>query len=99
MVRQALRLGMVTVGVAAVWPAAFAWAPTATPAPAIAVADAARLEPTPTAHPPVPRDLPSLWLVPDARPVPPQLLKNFTRGIELVEAESFDEARPLLAAP
>ena len=41
----------------------------------------------------------SLWLVPDARPVPPLLLKNFTRGIELVEAESFDEARPLLAAP
>ena len=26
--------------------------------------------------------------------MPPLLLKNFTRGIELVEAESFDEARP-----
>ncbi|MEO5823012.1 MAG: transglycosylase SLT domain-containing protein [Vicinamibacteraceae bacterium] len=99
MVKQALRVGMVTVGVAAVWPAALAWAPTATPAPGIVLADAARVEPTATAHPPVPRDLASLWLVPDARPVPPLLLKNFTRGIELVEAESFDEARPLLAAP
>ncbi len=98
MVRQALRVGIVTVGVAAVWPAALAWAPTG-PAPATVLADAARVEPTPTAHPAVPRDLASLWLVPDARPVPPLLLKNFTRGIELVEAESFDEARPLLAAP
>ena len=98
-VRQALRVGMVTVGVAAVWPTALAWAPTATPAPAIVLADAARVEPTATAHPPVPRDLASLWLVPDARPVPPLLLKNFTRAIELVEAESLDEARPLLAAP
>jgi soluble lytic murein transglycosylase len=98
MVRQALRLGMVSVGVAAVWPAALAWAPTS-PAPAIVLADAARVEPTPTAHPAVPRDLASLWLVPDTRPVPPQLLKNFSRGIELVEAESFVEARPLLAAP
>ena len=33
MVRQALRVGMVTVAVAAVWPTALAWAPTATPAP------------------------------------------------------------------
>ena len=99
MVRQALRVGMVTVGVAAVWPTALAWAPTATPAPAVVLADAARVEPTATAHPPVPRDLASLWLVPDARPVPPLLLKNFTRAIELVEAESLDEARPLLAAP
>ena len=98
MVRQALRVGIVTVGVAAVWPAALAWAPTS-PAPATVLADAARVEPTATAHPAVPRDLASLWLVPDARPVPPLLLKNFTRGIELVEAESFDEARPLLAAP
>jgi soluble lytic murein transglycosylase len=98
MVRQALRLGMITIGVAAVWPAAFAWAPGA-PAPAIAIADAARVEPTPTAHPPVPRDLAALWLVPDARPVPPVLLKNFVRGVELIEAESFDEARPLVAAP
>ena len=47
----------------------------------------------------MPRDLASLWLVPDARPVPPLLLKNFTRGIELIEADSLDEARPLLAAP
>ena len=46
MVRQALRVGMVTVGVAAVWPTALAWAPTATPAPAIVLADAARVEPT-----------------------------------------------------
>ena len=98
-VRQALRVGMVTVGVAAVWPTALAWAPTATPAPAVVLADAARVEPTATAHPPVPRDLGSLWLVPDARPVPPLLLKNFTRAIELVEAESLDEARPFLAAP
>ena len=66
---------------------------------AIVLADAARVEPTATAHPPVPRDLASLWLVPDARPVPPLLLKNFARAIELVEAESFDEARPALAAP
>jgi soluble lytic murein transglycosylase len=99
MVRQALRVGVVTVCAAAVWPTALAWAPTATPAPGIVLADAGRVEPTATAHPPVPRDLASLWLVPDARPVPPQLLKNFTHGIELVEAESFDEARPLLAAP
>ena len=98
MVRHALRVGMVSVGVAAVWPAALAWAPTS-PAPASVLADAARVEPSPTAHPPVPRDLASLWLVPDARPVPPLLLKNFSRGIELVEAESFDEARPLVAAP
>ena len=98
MVRQALRVGMVSVGVAAVWPAALAWAPT-NPAPAIVLADGARVEPTATAHPAVPRDLGALWLVPDARPVPPQLLKNVTRAIELVEAESFDEARPLLAAP
>jgi soluble lytic murein transglycosylase len=99
MVRQALRVGLVTVGVAAVWPTALAWAPTATPAPATVLADAARVEPSVTTHPPVPRDLASLWLVPDARPVPPLLLKNFTRGIELVEAESLDEARPLLASP
>jgi soluble lytic murein transglycosylase len=99
MVRQALRIGTITLGVAAVWPAAFAWAPGAAPAPAIAIADAARVEPTPTAHPPVPRDLAALWLVPDARPVPPLLLKNFVRGVELIEAESFDEARPLVAAP
>jgi soluble lytic murein transglycosylase len=90
---------MVTVAVAAVWPTALAWAPTATPAPATALADAARVEPTATAHPPVPRDLASLWLVPDARPVPPLLLKNFTRAIELIEADSLDEARPLLVAP
>ena len=96
MVREALRVGIVTVGVAAVWPAALAWAPTS-PAPASVLADAARVEPTATPHPAVPRDLASLWLVPDARPVPPLLLKHFTRGIELVEAESFDEARPLLA--
>src|SRR5688572_14783424 len=96
MVRQALRVGTVSVGLAAVWPAALAWAPTS-PAPAIVLADEARVEPKPTAHPAVPRDLASLWLVPDARPVPPQLLKNFSRGIELVEAESFAEARPLLA--
>jgi predicted Zn-dependent protease len=99
MVRQALRVGVVTVGVAAVWPAALAWAPTASPAPAVVLADAARVEPTATVHPAVPRDLASLWLVPDARPVPPLLFKNFARGIELVEAESFDEARPLLSAP
>ena len=99
MVRQALRVGMVTVAVAAAWPAALAWAPTATPAPAVVLADAPRPEPRATAHPAVPRDLASLWLVPDGRPVPPLLLKNFTRGIELVEAESFDDARPLLAAP
>ena len=98
-VRQALRVGMVTVAVAAVWPTALAWAPTAAPAPAVVLADAARVEPTATAHPPVPRDLGSLWLVPDGRPVPPLLLKNFTRAIELVEAESLDEARPFLAAP
>ncbi len=99
MVRQALRVGVVTVGVAAVWPAALAWAPTASPAPAVVLADAARVEPSATVHPAVPRDLATLWLVPDARPVPPLLFKNFARGIELVEAESFDEARPLLAAP
>jgi len=98
-VRQALRVGMVTVAVAAVWPTALAWAPTATLAPATVLADAARVEPTATAHPRVPRDLASLWLVPDARPVPPLLLKNFTRAIELVEAGSLDEARPLLVAP
>ena len=90
---------MVTVAVAAVWPTALAWAPTATLAPATVLADAARVEPTATAHPRVPRDLASLWLVPDARPVPPLLLKNFTRAIELVEAGSLDEARPLLVAP
>jgi soluble lytic murein transglycosylase len=99
MVRKALRVGTIAVGVVAVWPAAFAWAPAGTPAPAILLADTGRVEPTPTVHPPVPRDLASLWLVPDARPVPPLLLKNFVRGIELVEAESFAEARPLLAAP
>jgi soluble lytic murein transglycosylase len=99
MIRQALRVGVVTVFAVAVWPTALAWAPRTSPAPAMVLADAARPEPVATAHPPVPRDLESLWLVPDARPVPPLLLKTFARGIELIEAESFTQARPLVAAP
>jgi soluble lytic murein transglycosylase len=99
MIRQALRVGVVTVSAVAVWPTALAWAPRTSPASATVLADAARPEPVATAHPPVPRNLDSLWLVPDARPVPPLLLKTFARGIELIEAESFDEARPMVSAP
>jgi soluble lytic murein transglycosylase len=98
MVRQAVRVGSVALLLAVVWPSALAWAPRA-PDPGVLHADAGLVEPKATAHPPVPRDLASLWLVPDARPVPPLLLKNFTRAVELVEAESFDDARPSLATP
>jgi soluble lytic murein transglycosylase len=99
MSRQALRVVVVTVTLVAVWPAALRWAPPAQPAPGTLSADTARAEPTPTAHPPVPRDLSALWLVPDARPVPPRLLKNFARGLDLIAEEDFAAARPLVAAP
>jgi hypothetical protein len=80
--RQALRVVVVTVTAVAVWPAALEWAQApAQPAPAVVHADSPRLEPSPTAHPPLPRDLSALWLVPDARPVPPLLTKNFNRGL------------------
>ena len=98
MVRQALRVGSVAVMLAVVWPSALAWAPQA-PESAVVHADAARVEPTPTAHPPVPRDLASLWLVPDGRPVPPALLKTFIHGVELIEGESFAAARPAVSDP
>jgi len=99
MFRQAFRAGVVTVTAVVLWPSAPGWTSRAlTPSP-ILHADAGLVEPVATAHPPVPRDLASLWLVPDARPVPPLLLKNFTHAIELVEAESLDAARPALATP
>jgi soluble lytic murein transglycosylase len=100
MSRQALRVVVVAAAAVAVWPAALGWAPApAQPAPATVFADTARLEPTATAHPPVPGDLSALWLVPDARPVPPLLLKNFNRALELIADEAFAEARPLVAVP
>lgn len=99
MFRQAFRAGVATVTAVVLWPSAPGWTSKPLAPSPVLHADAARVEPVPTAHPPVPRDLASLWLVPDARPVPPLLLKNFARAIELVEAESLEAARPSLAAP
>jgi soluble lytic murein transglycosylase len=99
MFRQAFRAGVVTMTAVVLWPSAPGWTSRTIAPSSILHADAAAGEPKPTAHPPVPRELAALWLVPDARPVPPLLLKNFARAIELVEAESLDAARPSLAAP
>lgn len=43
---------------------------------------------TPTAHPPVPNDLSSMWLVPEQTAKPGAALTNFIRGVRLLDEEN-----------
>ncbi|HEX6163723.1 MAG TPA: transglycosylase SLT domain-containing protein [Vicinamibacterales bacterium] len=49
----------------------------------------------PTAHPPVPNDLSSMWLVPEQNPKLGPALTNFVRGVRLLE----EDDRPAQALP
>ena len=49
----------------------------------------------PTAHPPVPNDLASMWLVPEQNPKLGPALTNFVRGVRLLE----EDDRPAQALP
>jgi soluble lytic murein transglycosylase len=50
---------------------------------------------SPTAHPPVPADLSSMWLVPDQNAKLGPALTNFMRGVQLLE----EDDRPAAALP
>lgn len=67
--------------------------PVPPPPRAIASAPAARL--APTAHPPVPTDLSSMWLVPEQSTKLGPALSNFVRGVALLE----DDNKPAAALP
>ncbi len=64
-----------------------------------ASADSGRADLRPTAHPPVPRDLTDLWLVPARPGAPSAAVKNLARAVQLIEQGSYTEARPLIALP
>jgi soluble lytic murein transglycosylase len=50
---------------------------------------------SPTAHPPVPNDLSSMWLAPAQAAKPGTAMANFVRGVKLLE----DDDRPAAALP
>ena len=72
---------------------------------AVAVGDGDRPALRPTAHPPIPRDLDSLWLVPaglrpGAQPMPKDAAaRDLAAAVDLIGQEKFAEALPRLASP
>lgn len=65
------------------------------PAPPRLASAPAPLRLSPTAHPPVPSDLSSMWLLPEQSSRLGPALTNFVRGVRLLE----DEDRPAAALP
>ncbi len=95
------RVPAVVLGCAVLAGAVLSASQLAVPAPAPNLSGAAaapRL--SPTAHPPVPNDLASMWLVPDQASALGPALTNFVRGVKLLEDDNRPAAAlPLLSAP
>jgi soluble lytic murein transglycosylase len=89
-VRVAIVTGLVILGSAGLGELGYA------PLEAPLQADATRAALRPTNHPPVPRGLDALWLVPASAAAPSPAVKSFAKGVELIGQESFAEARPLV---